>query len=81
MSKINKKFNNSCLRLSFWDGLTRQFEGFEKLLKPPDVLTHEDRIALKNIYDLVYQGYKSAKQCKELHLSKLSDLRKEQNNE
>ena len=63
--------NNSCARLSFWDALMQHFVEFEDLLKPQDVLMHEDRIALKEIHNLLYQGYQASKERRKFHLEKI----------
>ena len=77
MNKFNRKFNNSCSRFSFWDALTRHFAEFENLIKPQDILTHEDRIALKKIHVLLYQGYQNARERRAFHSERMDDLRKE----
>ena len=77
MKKFNYKFNNAYSRFSFWDVLTQQLAGFENLLKPKDILTHEDRIALKEIHSLLYQCSINAKERKIAHQKKMHDLREE----
>ena len=77
MKKFNTKFNKSLIRFSFWDALTQELANFDKLLKPQDVLTREDRIALKKIHTLLYQSYLDAKECRELHSQKIDYLRKQ----
>ena len=77
MSKFNRKFNNSCARFSFWDALTRHFAEFEVLIKPQDILTAEDRIAMKKIHNLLYQGYQASKDRKAFHLEKMDCLKNE----
>ena len=75
MNKFTRKINNSCARFSFWDALTRHFAEFENLIHPQDVLTHEDKIALKEIHKLLYQGYQASKERRKFHLDKIHDLR------
>ena len=75
MLKSTKKFYNLFIQLSFWDSLTRHFEEFENLLNPPEVLSGEDKATLENIHTLIYQSYQSAKQCKELYLHKIKNLK------
>ncbi len=77
MNKFTRKINNSCARFSFWDALTRHFAEFENLIHPQDVLTHEDKIALKEIHKLLYRGYKASKERRKIHLEKIYKLSEE----
>lgn len=77
MNKFNRKFNNACSRIAFWDALTNHFNGFVPLLKPGDTLTPDDRQTLKDIQALLIECHKAAKARRKKNIQELQKLRKE----
>ena len=77
MNKFNRRFNRAFERISFWDALSRHFNGFTNLLQARECLTSEDRKILYSIHSLLYECYKKAKMQRRNHAEHLEELRKE----
>ena len=80
MTKINRRFNSICARISFWTALSNHFSGFTNLLKPSEYLTSEDRQVLFEIRALLVECNRRANMQRKEHSDRLKKLTKEYRN-